>query len=256
VSAIPVVVVDDEPLARERIVQLVRATPELELVGEAENGLAALDLVAAARPDLLFLDVEMPELSGFDLVAALDEDAVPGLVFVTAYDEYAVKAFEVDAIDYLLKPVTPERFQSAVRRALSRLSESPQMRLAALRAVAERARRPGAYRSRFVVRRGSTHTFVSVGDVIWIDAVDNYLQLHVGSRAHLVRGTMKEVEHELDPSSFVRIHRSAIVNIARIVAVETQPAGGYMVRLSDGTRLKTSRQYTAAVRQLVAHGTW
>ncbi|HSA57254.1 MAG TPA: LytTR family DNA-binding domain-containing protein [Gemmatimonadaceae bacterium] len=255
-SAVRVVVVDDEPLARERIVQLVRETDGLELIGEAANGIEALDLIAASSPDLLFLDVEMPELTGFDLVSALDDARIPGLIFVTAYEEYAMRAFEVDAIDYLQKPVTPERFAIAVRRALGRLGQGNDARGHAVREAALRARERGMYRTRFAVRRGSTHTFVSVSDVSWIDAVDNYLRLHVGTRVHLVRGTMKEVERELDPSSFVRIHRGAIVSIARITAVETQAAGGYVVRLADGTRLRTSRQYAAAVRSLVAHGTW
>lgn len=254
--ALRVVVVDDEPLARERIVQLVRATSGLELVGEASNGVEALDLVGAAGPDLLFLDVEMPELAGFDLVAALDDERLPGLIFVTAYEEYAIRAFDVDAIDYLHKPVTPERFAIAVRRAIGRLHQSRDARMKTIRDAALLARAQGAYRTRFAVRRGSTHTFVNVSDVNWIDAVDNYLRLHVGQRVHLVRGTMKDVEQELDPALFIRIHRSAIVNIARIAAVETQAVGGYVVRLADGTRIGTSRQYAAAVRKLVAHGTW
>lgn len=255
-SAVRVAVVDDEPLARERIVQLVRETAGLELVGEAANGIEALDVIAATAPDLLFLDVEMPELAGFDLVAALDDARMPGLIFVTAYEEYARRAFDVGAIDYLHKPVTPERFAIAVRRAIERLARSRESRVHAIRQASLQARAEGAYRTRFAVRRGSTHTFVHVSDVSWIDAVDNYLQLHVGARVHLVRGTMKEVEQELDPSSFIRIHRSAIVNIARIASVETQAVGGYVVRLADGTRLRTSRQYASAVRALVAHGTW
>jgi two-component system LytT family response regulator len=248
---IRVVVVDDEALARERVVSLVRATPELDLVGEASHGLEALDLITSLSPDLVFLDVEMPELNGFDVVAALDDSALPGIVFITAYEEYAMKAFEVDAIDYLQKPVTPDRFSAAVRRALGRLEHRTASRAGTIRAALAGARPRRGYRTRFVVRRGATHTFVAVSDVIWIDAVDNYLQLHTGGRPHLVRGTMKDAEQELDPASFVRIHRSTIVNIARIASIESQPTGGYVVRLSDGARLRTSRQYAGRVREMV-----
>jgi two-component system LytT family response regulator len=251
-TAVRVMVVDDEPLARERVVALVRATPGIELVGEAAHGLEALDLIASLAPDLVFLDVEMPELDGFDVAAALEDDSAPGLVFVTAYEEYAMKAFEVDAIDYLRKPVTPERFDAAVRRAIGRLGRDRLSRAAVDRVVEARDRDRGRRRSRFVVRRGSTHTFVPVSEVDWIDAVDNYLQLHVAGRVHLVRSTMKDVERQLDPSAFLRVHRSAIVNIARIVAVDSHPAGGYLVRLADGTRLRTSRQYASGVRALVS----
>jgi two-component system LytT family response regulator len=251
-NPVRVVVAEDEALARERIVALVRAAPELELVGEASHGLEALDLITALAPDLVFLDVEMPELNGFELVTALEESSIPGLVFITAYEEYAMKAFEVDAIDYLQKPVTPERFAAAVRRAIGRLSRGRTAAAAIARAIVARNRETTRYRSRFVVRVRSTHTFVGVKDIVWIDAVDNYLQLHTRDRIHLVRGTMKDAEGELDPSQFLRIHRSAIVNIARIVAVDALPSGGYGVRLDEGTKLRTSRQYAGRVRTLVA----
>jgi two-component system LytT family response regulator len=250
-TAVRTVVVEDEPLARERIVALVRATPGLELVGQASHGLEALDVIADLAPELVFLDVEMPELNGFEVVAALDDAAMPGIVFITAYEEYAMKAFEADAIDYLQKPVTPERFAAAVRRALGRLERGPIARTVVASALATR-RSPPLHRSRFVVRRGSTHTFVAANDVLWIDAADNYLQLHTVARTHLVRGTMKDAEEELDPESFIRVHRSAIVNVARITAIDAQAGGGYVVVLGDGTKLRTSRQYAARVRALVA----
>lgn len=250
-SAVRVVVAEDEALARERIVALVRETPELELVGEASHGLQALDLITALTPDLVFLDVEMPELNGFEVVAALEERSLPGLVFITAYEEYALKAFEVDAIDYLHKPVTPERFHAAVRRALGRLARGRDSAAAVVRALAARSRDVARYRTRFVVRIRSTHTFVAVKDIVWINAVDNYLQLHTRAGTHLVRGTMKDAERELDPEQFLRIHRSAIVNVGRIVAVDALPDGGYGVRLDGGTKLKTSRQYAVRVRRLV-----
>ncbi len=241
-----VIVVDDEALARERISALVRATPRLTLLGEASNGLEALDLIESLAPDLVLLDVDMPELSGFDVVASRGDAAAPGFVFITAYDEYAIRAFEVDAVDYLLKPVSAERFAVTVDRALARLGSAAVAPMRVARAMAARS----GYRTRFVVRRGSRHTFVAAADVAWIDVEDNYLQLHVGGRPHLVRGTMKDAEQELDPAMFLRIHRSAMVNVSRIAAIDAHPAG-YSVRLTDGTTLRTSRQYAAQVRALL-----
>ncbi|HVZ49779.1 MAG TPA: LytTR family DNA-binding domain-containing protein [Gemmatimonadaceae bacterium] len=250
-----VLVAEDEPLARERITGLVRESPGLELVGEAVHGLEALDRITALRPDLVFLDVEMPELTGLEVVAALDESALPGIVFITAYEEYAVQAFEVDAIDYLRKPVTAERFAAAVARAVRRVGPSrgdDAARLARVTAALERARgATAAPRTRFVVRRGSTHTFVPVADVAWIGAADNYLELHAAGRVHLVRGTIRDAEREF-AATFLRVHRSAMVNMAHIAAVEAQEGGGYVLRLADGARLRTSRQYAAGVRALVA----
>jgi two-component system LytT family response regulator len=190
--------------------------------------------------------------SGAAASEAIDEASLPGFVFVTAYEDYAMRAFEVDAIDYLQKPLTPERFGAAVRRALERLALRADKRAATAQALLAQRPRRGGYLTRFVVRRGSTHTFVAASDVVWIDAVDNYLQLHAGGRTHLVRGTMKDVGQRLDPSQFLRIHRSAIVSIPRIVAIDARPTGGYVVRLADGTRLRTSRQFAAGVRALVA----
>ena len=247
------VVVDDEPLPRERIVTLVRATPGLELVGEAASGTEALDQIVALRPDLLFLDIQLPEMDGFEVVDALGDEAPPAMVFVTAYDEYAVRAFEVDAIDYLLKPVSPERFAAAVNRIRDRLPTpdgaiSDQGRDALKRLGQDRAAAP---RRRFVVRRGNTHSFVPVTDVEWIDAEGNYLRLHVGRQTHLVRLTMKTLEAELTPLDFVRIHRSMIVNIERIASVTPSGEGEYLVTLRNGTRLSSSRGYADRVRALL-----
>ena len=246
-----VVTVDDEPLARERVSDLVRATPGLELVAEGRDGLEALDLITTLAPDLVFIDVEMPELSGFGVVAALDGGQVPGVVFVTAFEHYALQAFEVGAIDYLHKPITRQRFAAAVARATERLGRrSPSQQLALVAGAAQAERERGT-RTRFVVRHGNTHHFIPVEQVDWIDAADNYLRLHVGSRVHLARGTMKDAEAELDPARFVRIHRSAIVAVDRIAAVRALDAGGYVVTLAGGVRLRSSRQYAERVRALL-----
>jgi two-component system LytT family response regulator len=251
VSALRVVTVDDEPLARERVSTLVRESEGLELIAEGRNGLEALDLITALDPDLVFIDVEMPELSGFGVIAALDGTRVPGVVFVTAYEHYALQAFEVGAIDYLQKPVTKQRFAAAVDRAKERLdrrSAADRRSLVVGAALAERAR---GTRTRFVVRRGNAHYFVPVDQVDWIDAADNYLRLHVGDRTHLCRGTMKEAEEELDASRFVRIHRSAIIAVDRIVSITGLDAGGHTIELRGGMKLRGSRQYADRVRALL-----
>ena len=246
-----VVVVDDEPLPRERVTALVRATPGLELVGEARSGPAALDAIVALAPDLAFLDIELPELDAFELLEALGDAAPPAVIFVTAYDEYAIRAFDVSATDYLLKPVSAERFAAAVGRARERLArgEAPaQERLQP--ALAQLDRHRGG-RRRFVVRRGTAHYFVRVDAVDWIDADGNYLRLHSEGRSHLVRHTMKAIEAELAGADFVRIHRSTLVNAARIAAVQPTGEGEYVVTLRDGTRLPSSRSYAPRLRALL-----
>jgi two-component system LytT family response regulator len=248
-NRVRVITVDDEPLARERVSALVRASHDLELVAEASNGIEALDLISTLEPDLVLIDVEMPELSGFGVIAALDAARVPGVVFITAYEQYALQAFEVDAIDYLHKPVTRQRFQAAVERAKRRLESVGHRR--ALVDGAARADRSHGARTRFVVRHGQAHHFVPVEQVDWLDAADNYVQLHVGDHVHLHRGTLKEAEDELDPSRFVRIHRRAMVAVDRIASVHPLVSGNYVVELRSGVRLRSSRQYADRVRALL-----
>jgi len=246
-----VVTVDDEPLARERISALVRQTAELELVGEGRNGLEALDLISTLEPDLVFIDVEMPELSGFGVIAAIDGPKIPGVVFVTAFEQYALKAFDVGAIDYLHKPVTAERFAAAVARSRDRLARHSNRAPQSVAVDAARLERARGMRTRFVVRQGLSHYFVPVADIDWMDVADNYLQLHVGARVHLCRGTLNEIADELDPSQFVRVHRSTLVAIDRIKSVTPRDSGGYIVELKSGLRLNSSRSYSAALRNLL-----
>jgi two-component system LytT family response regulator len=230
---------------------LVRETPDLELIGEGANGLEALDLITRLEPDLIFIDVEMPELSGFGVIAALDEGRIPGVIFITAFEHYALDAFDAGAIDYLHKPVTRQRFAVAIERAKERLQQRTSAAQLALVDGAMRAERARGWRTRFVVRRANAHFFVPLTDVDWIDAADNYLRLHVGDRTFLARGTMTQAEEELDPAQFVRIHRSAIVAVDRIKSVWSQAAGGYVCELRDGVRLKSSRQYVERLRALL-----
>jgi two-component system LytT family response regulator len=245
-------VVDDERLARERVTTLVRDRAELTLIGEAQDGRTALDLIVEHRPDLVFLDVQMPELDGFQIIGALDGDgaSLPAVVFVTAYDAYALRAFEVAAMDYLLKPVTAERFAAAVSRVLARTaqrSSGVSLHAFAEQAAAARAARP----TRFVARRGAKHYFVRVVDVDWIEADGNYIRVQTGDSVHLIRDTMHGVEAKLDPEEFVRIHRSAIVAIDRIQSIEARESGEYLVTLRGGAKLVSSRGYSERVRALL-----
>ena len=250
-ARIRVVAVDDEPLALERVTTLVRSTEGLELVGEGKNGIEALDLITRLEPDLIFIDVEMPELSGFGVIAALDGTRVPAVVFITAFERYALQAFEVGAVDYLQKPVTKQRFSAAVTRAQERLDRRSAEYWQALVTGAAQAERARGARTRFVVRRGNTHHIVPADHVDWMDVADNYLCLHAGAKTHLWRGTMKQAEEELDADRFVRIHRSAIVAIDRISTVKSHESGGHVVELKGGVQLRSSRQYADRVRALL-----
>jgi two-component system LytT family response regulator len=242
-----VAIVDDEPLARERIRTLLAAEDAVDIVAECGDGEAAVKAVAGERPDLLFLDIQMPEMDGFEVLQALDPRRLPAVVFVTAYDEYALRAFEVHAVDYVLKPIDAERFRTAMARVRERLGRAPApaRRLAALlEALRAERRRP----VRFVVRNGDRLAFVRADDIDWIEAAGNYTKLHAGGRAHLMRGTLKAVEQRLDPEIFVRIHRSLIVNLDRVASVEPYFHGEYVVIMKDGTRLTSSRSHSGRLR--------
>ena len=246
------IIVDDEALPRQRVADLVRADRRLVLTGEADDGRAALDLIVDQRPDLVFLDIQMPELDGFQVIAALDDDALPAIVFVTAYDAYAIRAFEVDAIDYLLKPVNAERFEAAVTRVVARLHDAEPRPETAVRTLASRASEArGAPIARFVARRGAKHYFIRTSDIDWIEADGNYLRLWTGDRSHLVRETMKAAEERLDAATFVRIHRSTIVAIDRIESIQAQDNGDYVVTMQGGVKLASSRGYADRIRGLL-----
>ena len=249
-----VVIADDEPLARQRVRSMLADRAECEVVGEAADGAEAVDLIVRERPDLVFLDVKMPELDGFEVIAALDEtvpgERVPAIVFVTAFGDYAVKAFEVRALDYLLKPFDRERFDRAVESALARARDGGDVSRDlrdALTTLGERRR----FASRFLVRSGSRMYFVRADDVEWADAAGNYARLHAAGRAHLVRRTMAALEQELDPERFVRVHRSAIVNVDRIAQIEPYLHGEYVITMRDGTRLTSSRAHGGRLRELL-----
>lgn len=251
-KAIRAVIIDDEPLTRERVRDLAGRSEGITIVGEGSNGLEALDLITLHKPDLIFIDVEMPELNGFGVIAELSDESMPAIIFITAFEHYAKKAFDVGAIDYLHKPITPSRFAAAVARAKDKVERPSIAEWRKLLAAASEAERARGRRRRFVVKSGSAHYFVAVDDVDWIDAADNYLRLHIGSKTHFARGTMKQAEDELDPDRFVRIHRSAIVAVNRIRAIRNTETGGHIVELSDGLQLRSSRQYFRRVNDLLS----
>jgi two-component system, LytTR family, response regulator len=234
------VIVDDEPLGRTVIREMLRGEAEIELVGEAANGHEALELLSQTQPELLFLDVQMPEVDGFDVLAALD--ALPLVIFVTAYDQYAVRAFEVHALDYLLKPFDRERFAKAVQRAKEQLKlaqhSAVNERILAL-LEAQRAKPP--YLERLVIKHQGRVFFLKTAEIDWVEAEGNYVKLHVKQAAYLLRETLSHLEAQLDPQRFARIHRSQLVNLDRIRELQPWSHGEYHVLLHNGTQLTLSR---------------
>lgn len=241
---IRVVIVDDEPLARLRLRDLLAEMNDVEIVAECANGAEAIRTIEASPPDLLFLDVQMPELDGFDVLQAIGVGLVPVVIFVTAYEQFALRAFEAHALDYLLKPFDDERFEAALQRARERIHERKGGSLdVRLRALLEEVRGSPGYLQRIVVPSGHRSMFIRTEQIDWIEAERNYVRLHVRDRTHLLRENLSRIEASLDPAKFCRIHRSTIVNIDRIQAVESLFRGEYLVVLHDGTKLTSGRSY-------------
>ncbi len=252
------VIVDDEPAARDVVVTLLAEHPQIEVVGQAGNGRSAMEVVRRTRPDLLFLDIQMPDDDGFGVLEALGAEVPRGVVFVTAHDEHAIRAFDVHALDYLLKPFGRPRFAAAVTRALERLDAldalTLQRTLASMaddrRAGSSRpleappaasgATEPGSIR-RLGVRTGSKVTLVEVDDIDWIEALGDYARIHVGKGTHLIGQSMQALEEGLDGAGFLRIHRSSIVRVARIRELHRESDGGGTIVLADGIRLRVAR---------------
>jgi two-component system LytT family response regulator len=238
-------IADDEPLARERIRSLLAEEGDIELAGEAANGHEAVQLVREHRPDLLFLDVQMPGLDGFGVIEELGPDDLPSVVFVTAYDEYALQAFEVNALDYLLKPFNRARFQKTLRRAreqvLGRSQNDVSRRLVTM---LEAVRGPRKHLDRLVIRNAGRVVFLPIREIDWIESAGNYVKINVGKDQHVLRETLKNLEGRLDPDQFVRVHRSTIVNVERIREVQPLFHGDHIAILHDGSRISCSRSYS------------
>jgi two-component system, LytTR family, response regulator len=250
VAELRVLLVDDEPLVRRGIRDFLELEPDVTIVGECGNGMEALEVIGREPVDLVFLDVQMPELDGIGVATALADQGGPAVVFVTAYSEHAVRAFEVNAVDYVLKPFDRERFSAALSRARSRRAEGDREELSRrLSAVLGELKRTQGHAQRVLVRSEGRIRLVSVADIDWIEAADNYARLHVGAERHLVRETMGSLESRLDPERFARIHRSAIVNLSRIRELQPTFNGEYAVLLHSGAKLTLSRGYRDALRQ-------
>jgi two-component system LytT family response regulator len=250
---IKTILVDDEPLARERIRALLEAEPDIEIIAECSNGLEAVSVLAGGEADLLFLDVQMPEVDGFEVLECLTPEKIPVIIFVTAYDQYALRAFDVHALDYLLKPFDRERFIRALQRARIQIRQSKSEDLSErLRALLAEVRPENKYLQRLVVKSAGRIFFLKAEEIDWIEAAANYVRLHTGRESHLLRETLKGLEARLDPGKFLRLSRSALVNVDRIK--ELQPwsqSGDYAVILKTGARLNSSRSYRARLEEFL-----
>jgi len=237
-------VVDDEPLAREGVRRALAGESDVLLVGEAVDGPGACEAILHHRPDLLFLDVQIPGFDGFEVVRRVRDLHLPTIVFVSAFDHYALAAFEVHAIDYLLKPFTDERFAEALEHARRRLATSPSVPLAhLLEWLSQRGPESPRFVDRFTVKDHDAYRLVRAEEIDWIESAGNYAQLWVGDRFYLVRTTLNRLESSLDPRRFARIHRTAILNIDRVREVRPDPTGDFSVVLTDGRTLRLSRRY-------------
>ena len=234
-----VLIVDDERICRSGLADFLKDDPEISIAGECANGLEAVAAIRTLHPDLVFLDVQMPEMDGFEVLRALAPQETPRVIFVTAYDQYAIRAFEVNALDYLLKPFSRERFAAALGRAKTGATAS-------LGKLLDQTSAP----ARFVVRSGARSRFIAVDDVDWIEAAQNYVCLHAGEESGLLRQTMNSLEKSLAPAQFVRIHRAILVNSRRIREIHAIGEGEYEV-LVGGRLLKSSRRYRRAVSALI-----
>jgi two-component system, LytTR family, response regulator len=256
---IRLLVVDDEPLARSGVAALAGRDPEIEVIGQCGDGRSAVEAIHELEPDLVLLDVQMPEMDGFQVIQAVGAERMPPVIFVTAYDQFAVRAFEVHALDYLLKPFDDERFFAAMARSKRAVRESQvgalSQQLIGLLESTDRAPRTAEtspqYLTRLVVKNGGKVSFVRTEEIDWIEAADYYVRLHVARKSHLLRETMSALEAQLDPARFFRVHRSAIVNLDRLVEIQPYFHGEHVLVLSEGSKLKLSRARKEKLEQLL-----
>ncbi|HTP33844.1 MAG TPA: LytTR family DNA-binding domain-containing protein [Candidatus Acidoferrales bacterium] len=246
-----VLIVDDEPLAREGLRLMLGGDAEPM---EARNGREAVAKIRDEKPDLVLLDIQMPRMDGFAVVEAVGAEKMPAVIFVTAHDQYAIRAFEISAVDYLLKPVTEERFRLAFERARGRLrapgpDESTRQMMSVLEAIAH----PRRYLSRLAIRSGERTVFLAAEEVEWIEAAQNYVSVHAGAATHLLHVPLNTIEASLDPERFVRIHRSYLVNLRYVRQLWTLAHGQYVLELASGARLQSGRTYGDRVRKMMGN---
>ena len=249
---IKALIADDEPLARKFIRRILKEDTAIEVVAECANGKEAVAMIRKQKPDLIFLDVQMPEMDGFAVLQSLKAEHLPQIVFTTAYEQYAIRAFELHAIDYLLKPFDQARFKDAVERAKEqfhyRRHEEGRLQVGAL---LESIERPTQYLERLIIKAGGRITFLRAAEIDWIEADDKYVHLHTGKGARMVRQTLAAMESQLDPKKFVRIHRSAIVNVERIKELQPLFNGEFSVMMEDGAKLTLTRNHREKLFELL-----
>lgn len=243
-------IVDDEPPARQRIRSLLAEDREIEIVGEAEDGPSAVEAIERLNPDIVFLDVQMPELDGFGVIEAVGPQKMPCPVFVTAYARHALKAFDVNAVDYILKPFDADRFRRALGKAKGRAGDAQGPTAERLEHLLEDVRQPGDYPERILVKIGTSQQLIKVADIRWIEAEDNHIRLHLAQGSHLIRHTLRDFLKRLDPSQFRQIHRSTIVNMAFIRELQPWFHGDYLVHMTDGTTLTLTRTHRSALMEI------
>lgn len=253
------IIVDDEALAREGVRLQLKKEPDIQIIGEASDGIAAIKAIKELTPDVVFLDIQMPRCDGFEVLKRVGSEHLPYVVFVTAHNDYALKAFDTNAIDYLLKPLSPQRFQATLRRVRLALAKEMALTQAHSKVVdliySDRGAGGGPSPrdsagdnvDRLAVKDRGRFRIVKTADIDWIDSAANYVQLHSGGQCFLLRGTMNELEKRLDPSLFARIHRTAIVNLERVVEIVPSESGDYVIVLNNGSRLRLSRHYRDGV---------
>lgn len=251
-TCIRTLIVDDESLARERIRDMLASDPAIEIVAECANGKEAIEAIQQYSPDLVFLDVEMPGIDGFAVLEALPADRMPTVIFVTAYDQYAVRAFEVYALDYLLKPFDQERFDRALKRAKDQIASEQTEALSQriLRAIEDIKTKP-VHLERLVIKLNGHVFFMKAEEIDWLEAEGNYVRLHSGKESYLLRDTISALESQLDPKRFIRVHRSAIVNVDRISELQPWFHGEYRIVLREGVQLTLSRTYREKLHELL-----
>lgn len=254
-ARLDVLIVDDEPLARHLLEEIVEEMPCVAKVETCADGVEAIEAIRTGNPDLVLLDIRMPEVDGFDVIRAVGSDSMPQVVFVTGHEEYSLRAFDVHAVDYVLKPFSSSRIRDAVVRAAHRVAAEEQQalssRLVALVEQLDRASLPAPYASRLTFRDGERFRFTDVAAVDWLEASGNYVRLHIAGASYPVRSSLGALLSRLDPARFVRIHRSAVVNIERVKEVQPWFGGDHLVILVDGQQLRASRTYRADILALL-----
>lgn len=251
-KTITALIVDDEPPGRNKVREMLKHESNVEIIGECMNGVEAVEAIQSKKPDLVFLDVQMPEMDGFGVLKKIGVENVPEIIFVTAYDQYALRAFEVHALDYLLKPFDKERFQKALQRAKDRILQKEHDDVGQrILSMFQELKIDKKRFDRLVVKSGGKVFFLKTDEIDWIEAAGNYVRVHAGTESHLLRETMSGIQKKLDPNQFIRIHRSTFVNIEQIKELQPWFHGEYVVILKEGTQLTMSRSYRNNLPELL-----